>query len=163
MIDYQRDNGLIGKPGVTPGVVDFNTWNSLNLSQPETTVSAGQPVQIDEIVQGMVGDQVTEWYHIPSLNGWVNSMDVTLNNVYKITVPNLSSAKDASVPVMLANGKTATLHVGDYVVSTGKTVSGKPQIQFNDLLSGTLESGYILSTNAMLSHRATPIQKIGEW
>ena len=65
--DYQTKHGLPG----TPGVVDFNMWNSLNLSQPETTVSAGQPVQIDEIVQGMVGNQVTEWYHIPSVNGWI--------------------------------------------------------------------------------------------
>ncbi len=148
VIEYQTTHGLTG----TPGVVDFNMWNSLNLSQPETTVSAGQSVQIDEIVQGMVGGQVTEWYHIPSLNGWVNSMDVTLNNVYKITVPNLSSSENASVPVIGANGKPiATLHVGDYVVSTGQTVGGKTPIQFNDLLSGTPESGYILSTNAALS------------
>jgi peptidoglycan hydrolase-like protein with peptidoglycan-binding domain len=146
--DYQTKHGLPG----TPGVVDFNTWNSLNLSQPETTVSAGQPVQIDEIVQGMVGNQVTEWYHIPSVNGWINSMDVTLNNVYKITVPNPSSAKYVSVPVTAENGKQiAILHAGDYVVSTGQTVGGKTQIQFNDLLSGTPESGYILSTNATLS------------
>jgi hypothetical protein len=100
----------------------------------------------------MVGGKVTEWYHIPSLNGWVNSMDVTLNNVYKIKVANTSSAADVEVPVMGASGqKIATLHVGDYVVSTGQTVGGRTQIQFNDLLSGTPESGYILSTNATLS------------
>lgn len=146
--DYQTSHGLTG----TPGMVDFNLWNLLNLSEPSTTVQAGQTVQIDGIVQGMAGGQVTEWYHVPSLNGWVNSTDVTLNNVYKITVDNPSSPASVVVQVGVGDGQaTSTLHTGDYVVSSGQTTGGKVAIMYTDLTNGVSYNGYLLSTQATLS------------
>lgn len=144
---YQAAQGLAG----TPGEVDFAMWNSLNLSQPQTTATAGTTLEFDGIVQGMAGGQVTEWFHVPSLNGWINASDVVLNNVYKISVNGTPTAADAVIPVDGAGGEQiATLHVGDYVISDGSSTGGKAEIQFMGT-NGVEQTGYIASTNARLT------------
>jgi beta-N-acetylglucosaminidase/peptidoglycan hydrolase-like protein with peptidoglycan-binding domain len=145
---YQSSHGLS-----PTGICDFNLWNNvLHLSDPSGTVTAGQTISIDGMVEGMAGGQVTEWYHVPNL-GWVNAADVTLTNVYRLTVPNPASAADVSVPVTNQAGQTiASLHAGDYVVSANAAGSGgKVQIQFADQGSGSPMSGYVNASAATLT------------
>lgn len=147
---YQSAHGL-----PPTGQCDFALWNNaLNLSAAATTVQAGQSISVDAIEEGMVGGNVTQWYHIPNM-GWIDSSDVTLKNVRRLTVPNPSSAKDVSIPVTDSTGKViATLHEGDYVVSvhTGDgTATNKTMIQFADQNTGAAMTGFITTNAATLS------------
>ncbi|WP_067617401.1 glucosaminidase domain-containing protein [Alicyclobacillus acidiphilus] len=144
---YQSAHNL----GGTPGQVDLAMWNSLNLTQAQATVQSGTTVGPDEIVQGMVGGQVTEWYHVPSLNAWVNANDIVLNNVYRVAVSGTPKAANASIPVLNAQGKNiGSLHVGDYVVSDDQFTSGRVAVQWNNQATGAAETGYISAEIANL-------------
>ncbi|GMA51787.1 hypothetical protein GCM10025857_31440 [Alicyclobacillus contaminans] len=145
---YQTSHGL-----AATGVCDFQLWNNLlGLSDNTGTVSAGQTVNVDQVVQGMAGDVVVEWYHIPNV-GWINAGDVTWNNVYRLTVSNPKSAADVSVPVYNEAGQTvATLHAGDEVVAdSGSAVGGQIAIRFANQDTGAAMSGYIRTSQATLT------------
>ncbi len=146
--DYQTTHGL-----AATGVCDFNLWhNTLNLSDETSTVKATQTISIDAIVEGMVGGSVSEWYHIPSM-GWISAEDVTLTNVYRLTVPNSNSATGVTVQVSDVSGhQMDTLHAGDYVVSQNLApVGGRIQIQFVNQGSGLDITGYVDSSKTTLT------------
>ncbi|WAH36560.1 peptidoglycan-binding protein [Alicyclobacillus dauci] len=144
--NFQTAHGL-----AATGVCDFSLWNTiLQLSAPAATITAGQQVNIDEIAQGMAGGTVTAWYHVPNV-GWIDANDVQFSNVYRVTVPNPNAAADVNVPVTDATGKTiATLHAGDYVVSTSPQASAIA-VQFVNQDTGVAVSGTISSSTASLT------------
>jgi mannosyl-glycoprotein endo-beta-N-acetylglucosaminidase len=144
---YQSAHGL-----TATGICDFTLWNSgLNLSGAIGTVTAGQSISIDAIVEGMAGGQVTQWYDVPNV-GWVNASDVTLTNVYRLTEPNPHST-DVSIPVSNQAGQViASLHAGDYVVCENSEASGsRIPIQFATQDTGTELTGFINPAQATLT------------
>ncbi|MCF8567884.1 peptidoglycan-binding protein [Alicyclobacillus tolerans] len=133
------------------GVWDFSMWNLFN--PMPSIIPANTTVTVDQMMQGMAGGLVIEWYHIPNY-GWVNSEDVKLTNAYRIAVPNPTSTQ-TSVPVYNPSNPSqviATLHNGDLVTSTNPQGNGQNiPIQFANEQTGAPMNGVILSSQANLT------------
>lgn len=138
------------------GTCDFNLWtNILHLgtaSGPQ--LANGSTVNIDQMKQGLVGGDAVEWYHIVG-QGWVDSQFINLSNVYRLTVSDATSPALSSVKVYDANNKSsviATLHAGDYVVSTAPTgANGWMTVQFADQATGSTLTGVVPTSAATLT------------
>lgn len=133
------------------GECNFQTWQALELSQPTSTVAAGKQVAIDQIVQGLAGNLVVEWFHIPSV-GWINSNDVVFHNVYRVMVPHPTQPSDINPVVTNSTGQPiGRVHVGDDVVSNGVVSADHVAIQYVDA-AGKVIYGYLSGREATLSN-----------
>ncbi|MCL6487379.1 MAG: glucosaminidase domain-containing protein [Alicyclobacillus mali] len=135
---YQTAHGL-----PATGTCDFHLWDQvLDLSDPLTTVTSGQTVEIDAMAMGMAGSTATLWDHIPDV-GWVDANDITFQNVVRLSVSDWGSPSAVQIPVYDGSGdRIATLHAGDYVVRTA-AADGQQAIQFTNPATGAVETGYV--------------------
>lgn len=153
LVNYQQSHQL-----PVTGIYDLATWSNLNNITLGTypTVTQGTIVTIDQIIQGMLSGQVTEWFHIVTASGqagWVDSNYLQFTNVYEVqptsttntSVPLYTSAK-AGAPVALM------LHQGDYIVSNNAAspLSGYVQVLAYNQETGASITGYLSTTAADL-------------
>lgn len=147
--NFQRQNGL-----QVNGVWDFSMWQLIHPSG-SNILPASTSVNVDEIMQGMAGNYVDAWYHIPNY-GWVDSQYVKFNNVYRVAVPNPTSTQ-TNVNVYSPANPTqviASLHNGDFVVASSNTaVNGSYTIQFANEQTGQLLTGVLNQSDASLTQQ----------
>ncbi|MCL6548013.1 MAG: glucosaminidase domain-containing protein, partial [Alicyclobacillus sp.] len=145
---YQAEAGL-----PATGTCDYKTWKSL-IPAPTGLLAPGTKVAIDQMMQGLAGGLVMEWYHIPGY-GWVDSQFIQLNNVYRLTVPDPKSPSDVNVPVYSPGHPgtvLTTMHAGDFVVAKSPApVNGYFTVQFADQDSGQALTGWVKAAQATLT------------
>ncbi|MCY0894873.1 MAG: peptidoglycan-binding protein [Alicyclobacillaceae bacterium] len=146
---FQQQNNL-----PVTGEWTYQMWQKFNPS-PAQLLPAGTGVEIDEMMQGMAGGLVVEWYHLVGY-GWVDSQYVQMTNVYRVTVPDPTST-DTTVNVYSPSNPSqvlTTLHAGNFVVSTSPNgQNGMIPIQFMDQTTGQPVDGLISSTQATLTQQ----------
>ncbi|WAH36758.1 glucosaminidase domain-containing protein [Alicyclobacillus dauci] len=137
------------------GLAQSGTWNyglwKTYIEPSYSVIPTGTNVHIDQMEQGMFGPYVVEWYHVVGY-GWVNARYINFSNVYRVTVQNPHSAQ-TSVPVYDGSGQQiATLHSGDFVVSSNAAGSGGSiAIQFANEWTGQMMSGYLRASDGSLT------------
>lgn len=133
-----------------------------NKGYQASVIPANATVHILQIAQGMAGGLVTPWYLLQGY-GWVDSSQVTLTNVYRLTTPSSENASNSSIPVYASDGKTqiATLHAGDFVVANATTANSHVYTiqfaaqtngaSFGNHAPGTMMTGYVKDSTAKLT------------
>lgn len=149
---YQQSHGL-----PVTGVCDLTTWQTM-VSTPTLSIPMGTQVAVDSMVQGIVGGNVTEWYHVSAggVSGWVDSQYVAFTNVYRIQPVSGSSATMYSATSRTAPG-VVTMHAGDYVVSSKPSADGSGFIQIQVVnTAGQATIGYLDGSAAQLTQVPSP-------
>ncbi len=145
---YQTNKGI-----QATGICDFATWQSLNAAPITSFLSANTKVQVDQIVQGMLGGLVTPWYHVVegNLSGWVDAKEVKFTNVYRVFA---ASGFDVQIYGSDQKNVIDTIHTGDFVVVNNSTpVNGFIQVQIAAQTDGTPITGYIKASDIMMTQQ----------
>lgn len=141
-----------GQPAT--GVVTYDFWtNVLHVPGPTQLLPAGTQVQVDQIKEGMVGDSVSEWFHVVG-RGWVPAASVQFTNVDRLAVSDPTNLTDVKIAVMNPSNPSqqiGTLRAGDTVV----VVQPQPQngfysVQFVDQTTGQPVAGLVPSQTVSL-------------
>jgi peptidoglycan hydrolase-like protein with peptidoglycan-binding domain len=161
------------------GICDVKTWEAM--FPVGMFIPAGTPVVVDQMKQGIVGNNVTEWYHVTAptgVSGWVDSYYISpqtkvgtqlVTNWFRVH-PNAGyefsvySSENRNTPPI------ATLHAGDYVITTQSYPVQQPvtadsqgyiQINYVDQTTGQFRVGFIDATASTLAPVTPPTPYTG--